>query len=307
MSLIIKNMVNLSTAWNNNTTCDNNAMWTTWNVKSDNSNDPGKSFGNMDGDSKSYQSYCTYSNKYNENIIFTVISNKGGVGKTSLALIFSMLCSGSFGQKTLLLELDSSPGDFGSLFDIGQDKSLELALKFPEKYKKYTKKNCKNLDVLKGISNPLVAEGIKKGIIYNLLSCIGRDYRFIIVDTQTVINGVILDMLRVSNTIFVVSDFFIESISRIASLIDILVEKFSISKSKIKVIINKKRFFHFLRISDISKIIEFPVEAFISFDKNFDKSSFLLSRRKVFKTRFFKEASKILDKCSYCKEPVNGT
>lgn len=232
--------------------------------------------------------------RYNENTIFTIISNKGGVGKTSIALVFSMFFSKNFSQRTLLLELDSSPGDFGSLFDIDSGKSLELALKFPEKYKKYTKNIFKNLDVLKGISNPLIAEGLRKDAIYNLLDFICTDYKYIIIDTQTVLNGLILDMLRASNIIFIASDFTLESLSRISNLICILVEKFSIPKSKIKIIINKKRFFYFLKFGDVSKIIGFPVEAFISFDKKFDKSIFMFNRNRVLKTKFFWEISKML-------------
>lgn len=230
--------------------------------------------------------------------ILSIISNKGGVGKTSLSLIFSMFFSSIINKKTLLLELDSSPGDFASLFDIDAGNSLELALKFPEKYKKYTKNISKNLDALKGISNPLVAEGIKKELIYKLLNYIQQEYEYVIVDTQTVLNGVVLDTLRISDSIFVVSDFSLESISRISSLIDLLVEKFSISKSRIKVIINKKKLWDFLKIGDLCKIAKFPVEAFITMDRKFDKTMFLLNRRKIFKTKFFKEVRRMLEEYS---------
>ena len=247
-------------------------------------------------ESKTFRSSCSNSG---ENVIIAVISNKGGVGKTSLAVIISMYCAEKIGKKTLLLELDSSPGDFGSLFDIRTDKSLELALRFPKKYKNYIENIYRNLDVLKGISNPLVAEGVKKGIIYNLLEHVCSDYKFIIVDNQTIINGVMLDMLRISSTIFVVSDYSLESISRISNLIDMLVDKFSIPKSRIKIIINKKQLFSFLKIGDVSKIIEFPIEAFVSLDRRFDKSIFLFNRRKILGTRFFKEVSKMLSKHTY--------
>ncbi|GAG65090.1 unnamed protein product, partial [marine sediment metagenome] len=52
-------------------------------------------------------------NFYNKNIIIAVISNKGGVGKTSIAIAFAMFLSQKIKKRILLLELDSSPGDFG--------------------------------------------------------------------------------------------------------------------------------------------------------------------------------------------------
>lgn len=233
-------------------------------------------------------------NFYNKNIIIAVISNKGGVGKTSIAIAFAMFLSQKIKKRILLLELDSSPGDFGVIFDIEREKSLELALRFPENYDKFVKNVYRNVDALKGISNPLVAENISKGTINRLIDYILKDYSCIIVDTQTVINGLVLDVLKFSNKIFAVSEYSLESIARISSLIDILVKKFSIPEYKIKLIVNKKNFLSFFKVWDISKIINIPIDAFITFDYKFNKSKFLFDKASIFNTKFFKEISKML-------------
>lgn len=233
-------------------------------------------------------------NFYNKNIIISIISNKGGVGKTSIAIAAAMFLSQKMEKRTLLLELDSSPGDFGVIFDIERDKSLELALRFPEKYNEFVKNIYRNIDALKGISSPLVAENIRKGSIDRLIDYISKDYGCIIVDTQTVINGPVLDVLKLSNEIFVISEYSIESIARVSSLIDVLAKKFSIPEFKIKLIVNKKRFLHFFKICDISKIIKIPIYAFIKFDNRFNKSKFIFNRAKILNTKFFKEISKML-------------
>ncbi len=233
-------------------------------------------------------------NFYSKNIIITIISNKGGVGKTSVAIAFAMFLSQKVRKRTLLLELDSSPGDFGTLFDIEKDKSMELALRFPEKYKEFVKNIYENIDVLKGVSNPLVAENIRKDSVNNLIDYISRDYKYIVIDTQTVINGPILDVLKLSNKIFIISEYSLESIARISKLIDILVRKFSIKESKIKLIVNKKKFIHFFKVWDISKVIEMPVCAFIKFDRGFYKNEFIFNKAGMLKTKFFKEIAKVL-------------
>lgn len=92
-------------------------------------------------------------NFYNKKIMIAIVSNKGGVGKTSIAIAFAMFLSLEIKKRILLLELDSSPGDFGVIFDIEKDKSLELALRFPEKYNEFVKNIYRNVDALKGISN----------------------------------------------------------------------------------------------------------------------------------------------------------
>lgn len=237
-------------------------------------------------------------NSYGKCKIISIISNKGGVGKTSIAIAFAMFLSQKIGKKTLLLELDSSPGDFGIVFDIERDKSLELALKFPDKYNEFVKNVCRNIDALKGISSPLIAENISKGAIDKLIDCIFKDYDFIVVDTQTVINGPVLDVLRLSNEIFAISEYSLESIARISSLVDILAKKFSIPESKIKLIVNKKRFLNFFKICDISKVVKMPIYAFIRFDNRFDKSRFIFNKANIFSTGFFREISRMLLKTS---------
>jgi Flp pilus assembly CpaE family ATPase len=243
-------------------------------------------------------------NNIDKNIIITILSNKGGAGKTSIAISIALFLSQITENKTLLMELDSSPGDFGVLFDIEKDKSLELALRFPEKYNEFTKNICKNMDVLKGMPDPLLAENVKKGAINNLIDYVSRDYEYIIVDTQTVINGLILDVLKVSDEIFVISEYSVESIARVSNLIEILAKKFLIDRSKIKLIVNKKKFIHFLKIFDISKVIKMPVYAFIRFDSKFNKSKFMFNKINILNTNFFKDISKISQ--MVCEEARNN-
>jgi len=232
--------------------------------------------------------------KNSKKIIISIVSNKGGVGKTSIAIALGMFFSQRKKKNTLLLELDSSPGDFGIMFDIERDKSLELALRFPENYNKFVKNICNNMDALKGISNPLVAENINKGIINNLINHVLKEYDCIIVDTQTIINGLVLDVLRLSNKIFVVSEYTLESTSRVSNLINVLEKKFSIPKSSMKLIMNKKNFLPFFKVWDVAKIINIPIYALIPYDNRFDKSKFLFNKNGILRTRFFKGISKIL-------------
>jgi MinD superfamily P-loop ATPase len=150
------------------------------------------------------------------------------------------------------------------------------------------------MDALKGISNPLVAENINKGIINNLINHVLKEYDCIIVDTQTIINGLVLDVLRLSNKIFVVSEYTLESTSRVSNLINVLEKKFSIPKSSMKLIMNKKNFLPFFKVWDVAKIINIPIYALIPYDNRFDKSKFLFNKNGILRTRFFKGISKIL-------------
>ncbi|MCD4670833.1 MAG: AAA family ATPase [Actinomycetia bacterium] len=231
----------------------------------------------------------------NKKQILSVISNKGGVGKTSIACCASLYFSKVMKKKTLLLELDCSPGDFGTLFDIDMEMSLEMAIRFQREYKKYIKSINSNLDVLKGISDPIIAENIKSDAVNSFIKIIIEEYDYIIIDTQTVLSGVLLDFFRVSNMFLVISDSTMESVARVSNFLDILNSRFMIDREKFKIIINKKKFFSFLHIWEISKILNFPIESLIYFDRKFNKSHILLNEHKILRTKFFKQICKTLE------------
>ena len=162
--------------------------------------------------------------------IISIVSNKGGVGKTSIAFCAAFCFSIEMKKKTLLLELDCSPGDFGTLFDINKDMSLEMAIRFPNDYKKYIKVINKNIDVLKGLPDPIIAESISSDSVVKFFKIISHDYEYIIIDTQTVLNGILIDALKLSSQIMMISNNSIESIARISKFLEILVIRFMIKK-----------------------------------------------------------------------------
>jgi len=230
-----------------------------------------------------------------DKLFFAIVSNKGGVGKTSAAICFGFYFANILNKRTLLVELDSSPGDFGPLFDISDNNSLDIAIKFPERFKNYIKSINKNLDVLKGFSNPINAEAVTEIEFYMLLENISQFYEVIIFDTQTVLNGIIIDALKFSDIIILLSEPTIESLSRIAELISILNNKFLINKNKFHLVINKKKILDLFKIKDITKILNFPVRGFISYDKNFNKNFIVLNTNKLFKSKFNNQICKLIN------------
>jgi len=231
----------------------------------------------------------------NHSNILAVISNKGGAGKTSISICIGFYFAITERKKTLLLEMDSSPGDFGPLFDISNDNSLDIAIKFPDRFKNYVKSINKNLDVLKGFSNPINAETITEAEITTLFKHIVESYEIIIIDTQSVLSGIIIDVLKLCDAIIVLSEPTIESLSRVSELLFILSTKFLISKNKFQLIINKKKILDFFKIKDIAKILDFPVKGFIPFDKKFNKNLIIFNTSRLLRTRFNIELSKFIN------------
>ncbi len=227
--------------------------------------------------------------------IITVISNKGGVGKTSFAISAGYYLSKKSGRETLLMELDSSPGDFGPIFDIDSKRSLEMAVRFPANFSNYIKKIDDNLFALKGFPGPFLAEGSVSEGIKNLISTIESRYGNIIIDTQTVFNRVLLDVCIMASKIFLVTDNCLESLSRVINLYEMLTLTHAIEKSRVNLIVNKKRLTDYFRVWDLSKLTEVPVEGFISYDRKFNKNLFISSKNKLINTKMYRQVGRIIE------------
>jgi cellulose biosynthesis protein BcsQ len=227
--------------------------------------------------------------------IITVISNKGGVGKTSFALSAGYYLSKKQSSETLLMELDSSPGDFGPIFAIDSKKSLEMAVRFPENFSSYLKKVDNNLFALKGFANPFLAQSAGPESIKNLLNTISSRYGNIIIDTQTVFNRLLLDTCLMASRIFLVTDNCLESLARVINLYEMLTLTYEIDKSRINLVVNKKRLADYFKIWDFSKLTEVPVEGFIPYDKKFNKMLFISNRNKLIKTKMYRQVGRIIE------------
>jgi len=227
--------------------------------------------------------------------IITVISNKGGVGKTSFAISAGYYLSKRSGSETLLMELDSSPGDFGPIFDIDSKKSLEMAVRFPENFSNYLKKVDNNLFALKGFANPFLAQNTDPESIKNLLNTIASRYGNIIIDTQTVFNRLLLDTCLMASRIFLVTDNCLESLARVINLYEMLTLTYEIDKSRINLVVNKKRLTDYFKIWDFSKLTEVPVEGFIPYDRKFSKTLFLCNKNKLINTKMYRQVGRIIE------------
>jgi pilus assembly protein CpaE len=227
--------------------------------------------------------------------IISIVSNKGGVGKTSIAIAAGCYFSQKLKEPTLLLELDCSPGDFGILFDVDKKNSLEMALRYPDSLNKYVKKiNC-NLDILMGLQNPLAAESVKKEELFLLLDVIKMNYANIITDTQTVLNSMTINMLSESKKILLITDSSIESFNRVINYHDILTKGFFISKNIINLLVNKKTIRDCFKLWDFAKISGLPVQGFLPFEKNFNKSVFAEGAASIQRSGFYRQVGKIIE------------
>jgi len=124
---------------------------------------------------------------------------------------------------------------------------------------------------------------------------IAGDYTNIIIDTQSVLNGLVLDALSFSRHILLITECSIESFNRVLNFNEILTKNFGVEDSRISLIVNKKQRSDFLKVWDISKMSGHPVRGFIEYDRHFNKSLVITGVAKTAKTRFYKQLCRIME------------
>ena len=100
--------------------------------------------------------------------------------------------------------------------------------------------------------------------------------------------------MTAGNLLLMISDPSMESIARVSNYLQLLNSRFKINQDKFRFLINKKKTFSFLKIWEISKIINFPIDSLIYFDRRFNKSNVLLDESKILRTGFFKQVSRTI-------------
>lgn len=201
--------------------------------------------------------------------VYVIYSNKGGVGKTSIAITLGDRVS-AMGARILLLELDACPGDFSIYFELDVARcNLSRAVKHPETYKELVYSVRENLDVLAGPSTPLEGEDLQKDEFIILLERMKKDYDLIIVDTQPRLFETIVDAMESSDEIFMVLTPAQATVGRVSASLEFLAVHFGIPEDRCRLIINKKRKLDNLRPQEILQAVNIPVLMIIPYDPKF--------------------------------------
>lgn len=206
--------------------------------------------------------------KKSEAKIICILSNKGGSGKTTLAVGLGVSLA-RLNLRTLILELDASPGDMAGLFDLDPTCSLEQAIDSSCNPSQYIHKIFDKLYVLLGPRDPLRGEMIEKDDLERLVRVLAEQYDVIIFDTQPLLSDITLDAIKMSQETLVVSEPYLESVRRIAIMLDLLSTRFGVYTKNFKLLINKYKRLDPRRLTlrDLAAGSSLPIFWLVPFDK----------------------------------------
>lgn len=176
--------------------------------------------------------------------VISTFSNKGGIGKTSIAVNMAVELAKLTNEKVALIDLNLQLGDVATFLDMTPMFAMD-----------YIVSNIKNLDdeeLLKTLSrykntslyvvadplNPDKSKDITAEQIQELLEALKKSFAYIVIDVGTNIDSKTITALNMSDVILLVSIVNLPAIRSTQRCLD-LFEKLGYSKDKIKLVLNR--------------------------------------------------------------------
>lgn len=210
---------------------------------------------------KIYEQLNDSNTKENKCRVITVFSNKGGIGKTSIASNLALELAKITKENVALVDLNFQLGDITSFFDIkpsfnisymlqNLDKiSSDFLLNTIEKYKDTS------LYVLADPPYFKQAENISKNQISKLFEKLKETFSYVVVDTDATFDGKTVTALDNSDLIFLVTIVNLPALRNCQRILD-LFSKLGYDSEKTQIVINRYMENDDIKIEDVEKVLE---------------------------------------------------
>ena len=210
---------------------------------------------------KIYEQLNDSNTRENKCRVITVFSNKGGIGKTSIASNLALELAKITKENVALVDLNFQLGDITSFFDIkpsfnisymlqNLDKiSSDFLLNTVEKYKDTS------LYVLADPPYFKQAENISKNQISKLFEKLKETFSYVVVDTDATFDGKTVTALDNSDLIFLVTIVNLPALRNCQRILD-LFNKLGYDSEKTQIVINRYMENDDIKIEDVEKVLE---------------------------------------------------
>ncbi len=176
--------------------------------------------------------------------IISVFSNKGGIGKTTLATNLALHLADMTEEKVCLIDLNLQLGDITTFLDISPSFDIAYVIthlsRIDESFLLSSLEKYKNKELYVLADPPYVeqAEEISAEDIASLLSFLKEMFGYVVIDTSSSFDIKTLTCLDVSDMILLVSMVNLPSIRNCQRCMD-LFERLEYDSDKVKLVINR--------------------------------------------------------------------
>ena len=206
----------------------------------------------------------TQEDEENNSKVLTVFSNKGGVGRTSIAVNLALELANITKERVALVDLNMHLGDITTFLDIkpsfdisylvkkldGADK--ELLLSTLEEY------NNTGMYVLADPPYMEEAKKIQPDEIRKLLNTLRTTFSYIVIDTSSAFDNITVTALDNSDLILLVSAINVPSVRNCQRCLDAF-DRLGYEEEKTKIVVNRYMENDDIKIEDVERALDKPI------------------------------------------------
>jgi len=191
--------------------------------------------------------------------IVTVFSPKGGVGRTTIAVNLAVAAAHE-GRKVALVDGSLQFGDIGVMLNLDpRQRSLadlvpEIAAGVPESLDTVLVKHETGIDVLLAPPTPETAELVTPAYMRGVLARLRDDHDLVVVDTQPVLNDMVLTMLDVADKIVAILTLEITNIRNLRVFLEVA-RQLGYDDGRLHLVLNRADSSLGIRVADVERSI----------------------------------------------------
>ena len=195
--------------------------------------------------------------------IITVLSSKGGVGKSMVSSNLAVALA-QRGYEVALVDLDLSSGDLGVMLKLFPARTLYDAVQDldrldDESLKGYLAQHSSKVWLLSAPQEPGAADGISAEAVQSVLRRLRKSYRFVVVDSPPMFNDQVLAAIDESDQVLTVTTMDVPSIKNVRVALQTL-EMLGVPRERLKMILNRADSKVGLNIAEVEKTLGTKVD-----------------------------------------------
>lgn len=195
--------------------------------------------------------------------VVTVLSTKGGVGKTVVATNLAVALA-QLGQTVALVDLDLQFGDVGIVMGVDPEKTIVGAVLGGERLdapmlRGYLTKHSSGVQVLLAPTQPEDAELVTASRIDRIIGLLMTMFEFIVIDTPPVLDEAVLTALDRSDRVIAITMMDVASVKNSRVSLQKL-RQLGYNGSLVDVMLNRADSKVFLRADEVEQAIGLPIK-----------------------------------------------
>lgn len=193
----------------------------------------------------------------------TVLSPKGGVGKTSIAVNLAVALAQQSPMEVVLVDLDLQFGDTATVLDLRPSHTIEDAFGSGAQdnllLKTYLTVHDAGFFVLCGAESPAANDHVTSDQVAQLVRQLQEQFRYIVIDTAAGIDDATLGALEVTDDTIVVTTMDIACLRSVRKEVELLGELSLLPRSR-HVVLNFADKQTGLKVKDVEALLGLPVD-----------------------------------------------